>query len=65
MSLVNMTRNFASYSELTKFKKLAADLLHLHPNYMAALANVEKEVGDKFKILVLIDLGGSLLFRTD
>lgn len=60
-----MTRGLASYREFTQFKESVAKLLHRHPNYPAAIENVEKDVGNKFKILVLIDLGGSLFFRTD
>ena len=65
VSLTKAVRNFTSYGEFKDFERKGFELLRLHPNYVLAEHTLTKEVGTKFKILVLIDLGGTVLFRTD
>lgn len=56
---------FTSYSEFASFKNAVTGLLGSYPGFEIAMEALKVVVSNKFKILVLIDLGGTLFFRTD
>ena len=65
---INMTkvmRNFTSYGEFGVFKDKVYDLLHLHPEYDEAMSVLTVEIQKRHKVLILIDLGGTVFHRTD
>ena len=65
---INLTKVLTlipSYAEFTEFETLVNALLSHHGEYLQAMRALKEEVARKFRMLVLIDLGGTLFFRTD
>ena len=56
---------FTSHGDFASFKAKVDKLYHLHPSYSQAMEALSSKVVEKFKVLVLIDLGGTVFFRTD
>ena len=65
INLAKLVQKFASYGEFKTFKDAVGDLVRLHPDYATVMDPVTERIGNQFKILVLIDLGGTVFFRTD
>ena len=53
-----------SYRQFTAAETFMAALLRLHPEYPTAMQTLKEAAAKKFHILVLVDLGGTLFFRT-
>lgn len=58
---VELSKTFKSWKEFTSFKPIL-DKFELHKSF-ADLAKLETSVGNRFPVLLLIDVGGSILYR--
>ena len=56
---------FTSYRDFKRSKVEFEELFASHPQYETAIKALDENISSKFPILVLIDLGGTVLYRTD